>query len=435
MSTSSAHNIEARNTRAFILFRIFFNCRLYYPILSILFLDFGLTLEQYSLLNVVWAVSIVLFEVPSGALADVIGRKRLVVFAAFLMILEMAILLFVPRMSGLVFAFCVVNRILSGLAEACASGADEAMTFDAIEEEGREKKWNALLARLMRLQSVVMTVTMIVGAFLYDWTTLTQLAPGLANLISRDVGLRLPIALNFLMAIACFLSALSFVDDSTTKMSLKSLKDSVLGSFKQIGSVARFIASKQVIFSLILLAMVLDSSLRMFMTLSSNFFRSLSIPESFYGIISSCVALVGYFSSLAGERLVERFGKKVNFLLLILLTLLAFVGMLFVKSPIALVYFFFIAFTMYLMMYFLSYYLNSEASADKRATLLSFKGLATNLSYGWIGLLYAASAAKNNASFESTLPFFWKYFVLMLLAAAILRYVGLRFLARRHGDR
>ena len=35
------------NVRLFIAFRIFFNCRFYYPVFTILFLDFGLTLDQF----------------------------------------------------------------------------------------------------------------------------------------------------------------------------------------------------------------------------------------------------------------------------------------------------------------------------------------------------------------------------------------------------
>ena len=72
------------NVRRFIAFRAFFNARFYYPVFTILFLDFGLTLTQFALLNVVWAVTIVLLEVPSGALADTLGRKNLLVFAGAL---------------------------------------------------------------------------------------------------------------------------------------------------------------------------------------------------------------------------------------------------------------------------------------------------------------------------------------------------------------
>ena len=51
----------------FIAFRVFFNARFYYPVFTVLFLDFGLSLSQFAVLNAVWAASIVLCEVPSGA--------------------------------------------------------------------------------------------------------------------------------------------------------------------------------------------------------------------------------------------------------------------------------------------------------------------------------------------------------------------------------
>lgn len=55
-------------------------------------LDYGLTLAQFAVLNAVWAASIVLLEVPSGALADRFGRKRMVVIAAMLMVIEMVLI-------------------------------------------------------------------------------------------------------------------------------------------------------------------------------------------------------------------------------------------------------------------------------------------------------------------------------------------------------
>ncbi|MFL2876318.1 MAG: hypothetical protein ACJZ86_00500, partial [Pontiellaceae bacterium] len=42
-----------------------------------------------------------------------------------------------------------------------------------------------------------------------------------------------------------------------------------------------------------------------------------------------------------------------------------------------------------LVSFLLSHYLNRETFSEMRATVLSFKGLALNLSYGGIGLLYA----------------------------------------------
>jgi hypothetical protein len=45
------------------------------------------------------------------------------------------------------------------------------------------------------------------------------------------------------------------------------------------------------------------------------------------------------------------------------------------------------------MNYLASRYLNEHAPSDKRATVLSFRGLTTNLAYGGVSLLYSALIA------------------------------------------
>lgn len=92
---------------------MFFNARFYYPVFTILFLDFGLTLEQFALLNVIWALTIVLLEVPSGALADTVGRKNLLICTAVFMVVEISLLCFAPKGNPhLLFAIFLVNRVL-----------------------------------------------------------------------------------------------------------------------------------------------------------------------------------------------------------------------------------------------------------------------------------------------------------------------------------
>ena len=129
-----------RNLRNFTIFRLLFSARFYYPVFTILFLDLGLTLEQFSILNVIWALSIVFAEVPSGALADIVGRKNLIIFAATLMVLEMSLLTLATIIDpSSLFLLMAANRILSGLSEAAASGSDEALAYDSLCSLGREK--------------------------------------------------------------------------------------------------------------------------------------------------------------------------------------------------------------------------------------------------------------------------------------------------------
>ena len=79
-------NDADRNWRRFVLFRVLFNSRFYYPVLAVLFLDLGLSATEYTLLNFAWALAIVFTDLPAGVLADRIGRKPLVVAAASCMV-------------------------------------------------------------------------------------------------------------------------------------------------------------------------------------------------------------------------------------------------------------------------------------------------------------------------------------------------------------
>ena len=92
--------VAERNWRRFVMFRVLFNSRFYYPVIAVLFLDLGLTATQYTLLNFAWALAIVVTDVPAGALADRIGRKPLVVGASILMVMEMVLLGLAPRNGG-----------------------------------------------------------------------------------------------------------------------------------------------------------------------------------------------------------------------------------------------------------------------------------------------------------------------------------------------
>jgi MFS family permease len=201
-----------RNIPLFIAFRVLFNARWYYPVLAVLFLDFGLSIEQYALLNVAWAVAIVGLEVPSGALADQVGRKRMVVFSALLMVVEMAVFAFAPRGNpSLLFVLFMVNRVLSGAAEASASGADEALAYDSLVAEGQAHQWPHVLERLTRWQSAAFFITMMLGAAAYDARFVQGVLDGLKLpwRVTQEVTMRFPIYLTLGNALLALLATLN----------------------------------------------------------------------------------------------------------------------------------------------------------------------------------------------------------------------------------
>jgi MFS family permease len=275
------------NVRYFVAFRVFFNARFYYPVFTILFLDFGLTLQQFALLNVAWAATIVLLEVPSGALADTVGRRNLLVFAASLMVVEMLLLCFAPMGNlNLLFVIFLVNRVLSGTAEAAASGADEAIAYDSLKQEGQVSDWGAILEKQMRLQSIAFIVAMSLGAAVYDPTLMGRVGQwlGIKIRFTQELTLRFPLYLTLLMAIMTLYTTLRMknvcdVDDVDTPAE-KGRGNTIIQSFKLTFQAGRWILNTPFALVVILSALVFDHTARMVITLTSQYYRLIHLPEA-----------------------------------------------------------------------------------------------------------------------------------------------------------
>jgi hypothetical protein len=183
---------------------------------------------------------------------------------------------------------------------------------------------------------------------------------------------------------------------------------------------------------LLLCGLLGDSVIRMLLTMASQYYRLIEIPEALFGVFGSLLAMGGFVMPTLARRLAERHTPLYNLLFTATLILLGLSGMCFVWPWVGLLPALLLFSCMYLMGFFLSHYLNQATSSDQRATVLSFKGLFLNLGYGGIGLLYALllaflreqtirsqpellETALKNQVFISSLPWFVGYFTLLLL--------------------
>ncbi len=428
LPTFDSSPFTVKNVRLFIAFRVFFNCRFYYPIFTVLFLDFGLSVAQFSILNAVWAATIVLAEVPSGALADIVGRRCLIVFAAISMLVEMAILCLAP--SGdptLLFWVFLINRVLSGLAVAAASGADEAIAYDSLQAHGMADHWGRVLeAQMRRLRSVVFILTMSVGAAVYDPILMRGVAAffGSAAQFTQADTLRFPLYLTLGLAVLTLISALGF-DESCTYPAAdgtyeKAFGGSAMDALRLTLNTGSWILKTPFVLAVILFGMSFDGILRMVTTLASQYYRMIELPESFFGIMGSVMAVLGLFIPRLSRWIAENRSPAFCLLSTAVTALAGLAGMTCFWPYLGILPALLAFSSLYMVGFYVSYFVNRQASSSRRATVLSFKGLAYNLSYGGTGIIYAAllemqkkglhgagigSLALENHIFKKT--FFW----------------------------
>jgi len=408
----------SKNANRFIIFSVFFTARAYYPVLAILFLDLGLSLDQFVLLNLIWAATIFLFEVPSGALADTIGRRKLLITASVLMVIEMLCLLFAPRDGGaLLLLLCVINRICSGLSEACASGADEALAYDSLPSEDRTHAWDTLLAKTMRWRAVGFVVAMIFGGLLYDPDILNALLPTHFQLTADTVH-RLPVALVLCQALVCLFICIRMQEP------IRPAAESTLKNTIQLTlSTARWAFTHRTILVVILIGLCIDSIVRNFATINSSYYRLIDLPEWTYGFIGAALGVLGWFVPSIAKYLNARFSVLTNLGFIAAAALVGLAALIPAWPIYGVIPAMFLMTIMGFLGFTISRVLHQEADSSKRATLLSVKGLVFNLGYGlfslgFSGLLASFPSTPAGAALRAAL--FWQVPLYALMVVGLL---------------
>jgi len=379
------------NVQLFVWFRILFNCRFYYPVLAIFFVDLGLSLSQYVILNAIWALTIVVLEVPSGALADLIGRKWLVVGSAVIMVVEMSLLLLAPLNGGwLLFSICAVNRFLAGLAEAAASGADEALAYDSLEGGDQQKQWDEVLSTLGRRSAVAMATAMAVGALIYDSNTFTWLSNVIGTPdISSSLTIRLPVFLCLCQGVLAVFVALKLKDNSQQRdqaVGVRQLFVQTLRGFK-------WVLMTKAALILILGAMLVDAVARNFATLTSNYYRFIEMPEFSFGLIGAGISLCSFVVPFYAKPLARKLGIVGNLCVVALIAAIGLFGLTLFKNAWGIAPAILVMMSLYHVGFVSSRFLNQLTTSDKRATVLSVKSLMFNLSYAFFSIVFAQALA------------------------------------------
>jgi len=134
------------NARTLTVFRLyqFFNGIIFTgPIWAVFLLSRGLSLTQFGFVEASLHVGMLIAQVPTGALADALGRRRLLVGAGFFTAAAELGYVYAPGF-GLI---CLAGAI-HGVAFALRTGADEAYLFDSLAHDDAQALFPRMLGGL-----------------------------------------------------------------------------------------------------------------------------------------------------------------------------------------------------------------------------------------------------------------------------------------------
>jgi MFS family permease len=136
------------------------------PIVALFYNDNGLESYDIYLLQAVYSFSVALFEVPSGYMADVIGRRTSLIIGSFLGTIGFVVLSASSTFSGFLAA-----EIILGLGGSFISGSDSALLFDSLAVMKRQNYYLRYEGRITALGNLAETVAAVGGGLLAAWSS------------------------------------------------------------------------------------------------------------------------------------------------------------------------------------------------------------------------------------------------------------------------
>ena len=174
------------NIPKFFIYRALYNFMLFLPV-WVIFLQqkHGLSLTQVTLLDSAFWLTMVLTEVPTGAVADTLGRKQSQIIGMVLATGSILLFGLAPN-----YLLLILANSLWAIAITFISGADLAFFYDTLRELGRADEYPKYRGRLSAVVMTAIAVSSLFGGLIGEfnlaatfWLTAALTATGIIFLL------------------------------------------------------------------------------------------------------------------------------------------------------------------------------------------------------------------------------------------------------------
>lgn len=267
------------NTFKYYLYTAFKNTR-FSRIISVLFVVqiLKLNLVQFSLLVSIYMFAQFFSEIPSGILGDMFQNKKVVLSGLIISVLTPLITisaLFLPK--DLFFPVLVLSFGLEGIANALTSGADDALFYEGIRNDGAENSYGKIRGNMQLISSIILGLATAVGGYLFT----------------------LNVKMPYLFQSVFLLGAISIIAvTNEAKESYSSMLKSILSVFKDM------VHSPNILFLFIFMIIITAVVNAIFMLLP-NYLSQLGFDASANGSVFMLFSFAGGLVATQAYRLIK----------------------------------------------------------------------------------------------------------------------------------
>lgn len=125
----------------------------------------GMNLMQIGLLEGIYHATSIVCEIPSGALADLVGRKKSMILGRICVTISCIIMLFTRNFWWFAFSF-----LLQALGNNFNSGSEEALVYDSMICLGEEENYIRINGRINTVIEVSQAIATVVGGVMAEYS-------------------------------------------------------------------------------------------------------------------------------------------------------------------------------------------------------------------------------------------------------------------------
>lgn len=273
----------AANIRMLYAIRFFHSLIPAYVIERLFWEERGMTIQMVVYTEILYALTFMLLEVPTGIMADKWSRKRMLVLTAVMYVCMFAILLYATE-----FWHFVLAIFLAGVGGAAGSGADHALLYDSLATVGREASFEKHLGRI-NVFEIVSTVLAAMGG---SW-------------LASRYNLELNYIISIVSSAIAVVLALLLVEPA-----MKSRSEEPIPVKQYVRTAVRFFAKHPGVCLVVLSGMVTGAALNFIDEFWQTYLDRLEVPVIYFGLFSAAMFLLRLPGSLFAYALKTRFSYR-----------------------------------------------------------------------------------------------------------------------------